>query len=102
MGVGVISDNVSLKVSQAVSNQRTSTGTMYTCAANSYALVQICATANGSGLSVTIDGQTVLNYSTASLNVPYSFYVGPNQAVACSIGTTGTVSITGVQFINSP
>jgi hypothetical protein len=100
MGLGVISANISTKVSAAVDAVGTTTSTLYTCPANSYAILNAVISAGGSGASITVAGNTIL--STAFGDRQMTIYVGPAQAVACTATGGAEVSISGVEFINSP
>ncbi len=108
MSGAVISSNTTIKVSAAVSATSTGTGTtLYTCAASSYAIVNIgIKDTGGAGTTVTIsvDGkeihQSALGATTTRLL--QGIYVGPSQAVSFSAGASTTVTVTGVEFINSP
>jgi hypothetical protein len=103
MGLGVISANVSTKVSAAVDASSSSSTTLYTCPANSYAILNLFVEYSSGTVIVTVAGNRVLlNTTTADLNTVKTIYVGPAQAVACTITSTATVYINGVEFINSP
>ena len=102
MAGGTYSNNTTLKVSTAIAASTTSTGTLYTCSANSYALINLYSS---NAVTVTIGGQTIFAaVSPSSTNFPGTGYVvGPSQAVAVTVnGTSATVTITGVEFANSP
>lgn len=123
MGLAVISDNTSIKVSAAIANSRTTNGTLYTCAANAYAEVQL-AINYSAGANTTVifylDGYEVAGGNVATTAVQFNGHftpiaqnvpqfvagirVGPSQVltVAFSAGSVATASVTGVQFINSP
>lgn len=103
MGIGVISSNVSMKVSAAIATNRTTTGTFFTCAANSYAIINIFIPQGGSNTGIiTIGGEMIAIYNTVNA-FNLTAYVGPSQAVALNVSTgSATIYITGVQFINSP
>ncbi len=103
-------NNVTLKVSAAVSNQITAaSGTLYTAAANSYAVVNIAHTylAGSSTATITVAGRNICQITAGSNTQPsnnnITVYVGPSQAVAFS-GANGaaTTYISGVEFINTP
>ena len=107
------STNTTLKVNAAVSNTQTRTGngttTIYTAPANAYSLVNISqAGVNASGVQFTV-GAVTLAFQSATpttyvflQNVP----VGPGQSVAVTIsgytGGTASMSVSGVEFINTP
>lgn len=124
MGVGVISDNTTIKVNQAVSATRTTDGTIYTCVATGYAIVNISilgvATAANIDVSlagrnlingrVEVSGSTNFNGSATPTSTNYEcamvgqIMVGPSQALSVTgiSGTGATINVTGVEFINSP
>ena len=116
MAGGMFTNNTTLKVSSVsggtVSNSISSATTIYTCSANSYALVNLGSTA-GAQFTVQIGGRTVAVLSgtagtglgcvgTAGSTPSQGFIVGPSQAVAISSYTSGTLYISGVEFVNSP
>lgn len=83
-------------VSAAVAASGTNNSTIYTCPANSYAILNV--TANGGFIYISIGGQ--LSY-LPSLDMK-QIYVGPSQAVVADTTSTGnTLHISGVQFTNS-
>ncbi len=107
-----VSNNTTLKVSGAVSATGSNIGTLYTCGATGYALINISIT-TAANLTVSIGGRIVLalvgtagvGVGTPATNAGLSsagFVVGPSQAVAITAWSTGTVTISGVEFINSP
>lgn len=93
----------SIKISQALAGTAVS-GTIYTCAANSYALVQVHNGGAANGL-VSIAGAGVATVSFAANTVGaqdwVQLYVGPGQVVSVANVGGATWSITGVEFINS-
>lgn len=93
-----ISNSSSIKVSAAVANSRTSNGTIYTCPANSYAILNAyIATTND---TISVGGVLVL-YDAAA-NIMKTIYVGPGQSVVTAHGASGLITVSGVEFINSP
>lgn len=98
MGMSNFSSNQTIKVSAAVANSRTSSGTIYTCPANSYAILNAyIAVAND---SIAVGGVTALT-DTAN-NIMKTIYVGPSQTVVTTHGGSGLITVSGVEFINSP
>ena len=124
MGVGVISDNTTIKVNQAVSASRTTDGTIYTCVATGYAIVNISiiGVTIAASIDVSLAGRNLINarvQTTGStsfngLSNPTDInhecamvgqiMVGPSQALSVTgiSGTGATINVTGVEFINSP
>jgi hypothetical protein len=101
MGIGIISENVSTKVSAAVDAVASSTSTLYTCAANSYAIINATLSASSGSATLSIAGNIYMTtgvYNDQTLVL----YVGPNQAVSCTVSGSASVRINGVEFINSP
>lgn len=93
----LIGSNTTIKISAAVSATTTTTGTLYTCAANSYAILNIHSVG---AISYTIASRV---YTMTAGQPPVQIYVGPSQAVAVTVnGSSATVSLTGVEFINTP
>jgi hypothetical protein len=110
MGNAVISDNVSLKISAAVSATSTGTaGTVYTCPANTYALVQVTindqADDQSFAYTLSVDskrfaGNAILAVGTTATHL--GVIIGPSQALSYTSSTTCIVNVTGVALINSP
>lgn len=79
-------------------------GTLYTCPANSYAIINVYAAFTGLlGGSISVGGQTypmVFSNGSGGSGAVWTltFHVGPGQAVVNTGG--GTVAISGVQFTN--
>lgn len=81
-------------------------GTLYTAPASGYAVIQVNATLSGGTTEITLSvgGALVLDATSSTLNaVNTGIHVGPNQAVTYTRvgGGTGSVKISGVEFINS-
>jgi hypothetical protein len=105
--MSTFSSNTTLKVSGAVSAVATASGTMYTCPANSYAIINVLVTsASESDGEVQVDGRTVSLAQIVSAGysrVAVTAHVGPGQVVSF-VKNSGspTAYISGVQFINTP
>lgn len=109
MSATLIGNNVTLKVSSAVSGTGSNGSTLFTCAANGYAIVNIALSSSNSSsvLNVKVGSRLVFQFQpSASIAAPgvtyYPIHVGPSQAVTLDGGGGGTVDISGIQFINSP
>jgi hypothetical protein len=110
MGIAVISDNVTLKISAAVSATATGTsGTVYTCPANTYALVQV--TINDQlddqsyAYTLSVDSKRIVGNAGLGVGVTATHLgviIGPSQALTYTSTTTCIVNVTGVALINSP
>lgn len=128
MALSVIAANTSLKVNGAVSASRGTDGTLYTCPANSYAIVNLSID-NDSGspdgvILFSIDGKKLVSGSIISSGAAFfngqstlaggnygdtavltSVFVGPGQSLTVDFvsgGSGSTAYVTGVEFINSP
>lgn len=102
----LISGNSTIKISAAVSNSissgASSSATLYTCPANSYALVQLACSAFGANGTFTVGGRVICTFAAVSAT-PIWAYVGPSQVVqVSSSGAANTGTISGVEFINTP
>jgi hypothetical protein len=86
-------------VSAAVSATASASGTLFTCAANSYAVINVHYDGTGGGVSVTIGGRRLV-LTTSAVGLLTNVYVGPGQAVAIVVGAAGTVEISGTQYTN--
>lgn len=92
------------KISAAVSASRTSTGTLYTCPAASYAIVRINENTSAGTTSWTLDGRSIVpltDTGSPGLKKIDVLYIGPGQALVCTIGTTATCTVVGVEFVNA-
>lgn len=119
MSATLIGNNVTLKISSAVSatvSANNTTSTLYTCPANSYAILNVYVTSSSASTSnsIQVDGKTVILLgngavvpsvtTTSSASAGFTLYVGPSQVitvVSAGIGVV-TANVTGVCFINSP
>lgn len=95
MSVGFFSANTTFKIDGAVQYTSVSTGTQFQEGSTSFAIFQVYATA---AATITIDGKVVA-VMTADRTV--QLYAGPSQIVAIS-SNSGTVTMTGVNFTNTP
>ncbi|HEY9705640.1 MAG TPA: hypothetical protein V6C58_24590 [Allocoleopsis sp.] len=117
MSFAVLGNNVSIKVNAAVSNSSSAaSATLYTAPANGYAIVQVGIDNGGSGaVLLSVGGLGILNYNPtdnvwngqngtggAFTALTQSIYLGPSQSISYSGNLGGTVTVTGVSFINSP
>lgn len=117
------SGNTTLKVSAAVSASIATTstsGTLYTCPANSYALLNVHCETNGTSghtafaavagaVVCQVDYYTRNNSERSSVSsfckaISHGVIVGPGQSLTYekTAQTTTRVYISGVAFINSP
>lgn len=110
-------------VTAAVSASAVANGTMYTCPANSYAVINAilnhAAGVSASTVYLRVAGKIVAavgwdgakSYSSSfgskqqEMNGMYNgtfgpIYVGPGQAVTADLSSGGSIDITGVQFTN--
>lgn len=104
MSATLIGNNVTTKISNAVSATASTATTLYTAPANSWALINVCVVPSAASGSVTVASRKVIDFASSSASIQLSgVAVGPGQAVATTIGG-GTVNfyISGVEFINSP
>jgi hypothetical protein len=101
MGATLVSSNTTIKISAAISNQVTNSGTLYTCPANSYAIVNLAYDWTAASCFFQVAGRTVGFITGADATVG-PIYVGPGQAVTITAGASGTGYISGVEFINTP
>lgn len=96
------SSNTTIKTNAAISVARTSTGTFYTAPATGYGIANVFVSSFGSGtISVTV-GTRVVFTATGVSTLPVTIYIGPSQAVACTISATAQVDLSGVEFLNTP
>jgi len=98
MSATLVSSNVTLKVSAAVSGSSSaSSTTIYTAPASSYAILNVYV-ASGGGF--TVGGVTVAGVAA---NTTFTgVIVGPSQVLATSLGNAVLVAATGVCLTNSP
>jgi lipoate-protein ligase B len=92
------SSNTTIKIQTAISNSTTS-GTLYTCPANSYAIVQVSYNGNSADV-LSIGGQDLVKSGNSGQFT--GIYVGPGQAVIYMPNISGTGKISGVEFKNTP
>lgn len=112
MAGSLVSNNTTIKVNGAVSAtaSRTSTGTtnLYTAPSTGYAIVNVHINQGGSSNgTVDVNSIAAVTYISATQRDVQGIYVGPSQVirmnhVEVSGGTTRTVTVTGVEFINNP
>lgn len=93
-----VSNNQTVKISAAVSNSRNSNGTIYTCPANSYAILNVLILSPAD--SVSVGGVSTFVATTGSDRA--TIYVGPAQTVVSNHGASNLVTVSGVEFTNSP
>lgn len=99
MSATLIGNNVTLKVSAAVSGSTSSNGAAaYTAPANSYAIVNVGGTGTSQGYSV--GGQQVR--AAGGVFNDLGVIIGPSQAITLQTGSTGTITVSGVLLTNSP
>jgi hypothetical protein len=110
-----------IKINAAVAASRSSNGTVYTAPATGYAIVNVAFSGGVGGLNITVGGQQVMSFYGAAINQltpksdaaavvavagsstgngPMQVYVGPSQVLAVAGYTAGSVTISGVEFIN--
>jgi len=97
MSATLVSSNTTIKVNGAVSATTTFSATVYTAPANSYAILNLFTNSSFNG-QILVGGQIVANGASQI----YTIYVGPSQSVSTLFQTTGTMYISGVNFINTP
>jgi len=85
------------EINAAVSNSRTSTGTLYTAPATGFAIVNL-ATFGGGASTFTVDGRRV---HVGTESYVQGIYVGPSQVLAVTIGGGETAQVSGVEFVNA-
>lgn len=109
MSQAIISNNTTIKISAAVAASRSTPGVLYTCPANSYAIVQVHLISNGSVAIVSLGSMPIVsNYSGGTAGLVFGIYVGPGQSLNATMGTdqygsySGIANTSGVQFTNSP
>lgn len=109
MAAGIFTANTTIKISAAVAQNATATS-VYTCPANSYAILNAAVTTATNAGTITVGGQAVITFSASALfpnptasagAVQCTLYVGPGQTVAVT-GTSNVIRVAGVEFINSP
>ncbi len=103
MSATLVSSNTTIKMNAAVAANTSAAGstTLYTAPASGYAVVNLYMSASTGSVTVTVGGRTVASIAATNTVSYQSVFVGPSQALACSIGT-GTVAISGVEFVNTP
>lgn len=90
-----------IKVNAAIAVTQNTVTSLYTAPATGYAIVNIWIT-NGSLVTLTLGGLTLLSNPGTDALTFYSVYIGPSQALAISVNAGGrAVNVTGVEFINS-
>lgn len=101
------SNNTTLKVQAAIGASLTGNGTLYTCPANSYAIVNFTNVGGTSGFQLLLDSKVVFTGFMSSPSAvegsrPVQIYVGPGQSLVTSGGGGQNAHVTGVEFKNSP
>lgn len=121
MGLSVIASNTSIKISAAIDASGTNNGTndtdtLYTCPANSYAIVQLTFNEGAGGAATfKIDTNPIITAINNTFNgqvdrggtygMLTNVFIGPSQVLSVTwIGasTNATCRVTGVEFTNSP
>lgn len=100
MSATLIGNNVTTKVSAAVSVSSTTTGVKYTAPATGYAIVQVWWSATtGTPTWAIATGKTAPAASTAFTTL----YLGPSQNLEVVTNASAvTFYVAGVEFVNSP
>lgn len=124
MSGAVISSNTTIKISGSVGASLTANGTLFTCPANSYAVVSISAFFSSGGCDFRVDGRTIAsienkgvpnssafsgqfyggtNTIAGQYNIHTGIHIGPSQVLTiANFSGVGTTVVSGVIFINSP
>ncbi len=99
-----------IKVSTAIAAASNSGGTLYTCPASSYAILNISVYSD-TACRVTVGGSTVIAGDTTGVGSTafktdtnrrsFTVYVGPGQAVAWTESGTSGIDVSGVEFVNN-
>jgi len=97
MSATLVSSNTTIKVNAALNPSTVTSSTLYTAPANGYAIITLNLIQTAGTTTVFVAGRRV---ASGAGNF-YGVYVGPSQAVSCTIGT-GQVDIVGVEFVNTP
>ena len=100
------SSNTTLKMNAAVSATFSVTttggsGTMYTAPATGYAVVNLSAKAAGGSFT----GYWIVGGRALAGDTNVGVFVGPSQTISwqtATYSTTGSVTISGVSFVNTP
>ena len=101
MSATLVSSNTTIKANGAVAASSSVSATLYTAPANGYAVLNLFMSASAGSVSASVGGRTVASFAATQSFSYQSVFVGPSQALTCSIGT-GSVSISGVEFVNTP
>lgn len=107
MGQATFANNTTIKIGGSISQQSAlgTGGTLYTVAANGYAEMNLIITnTGGTTVQVFVGGRLVFS-TTAVQTQSFPVVAGPTQAVTwTSTGTiaAGSISISGVLYLNSP
>jgi hypothetical protein len=103
----------SMAISSAVSAtvSTSAAAILYSCPANSFAVLNISITASAASGSITVDNRTVAVWSSGNLfpltttttnGMGFTIFVGPSQDVRIiSAGANNTAVASGVCFINT-